>query len=272
LNDCDRDILRPGDALLRSVDVAVALKQIRYGREELEPGHCLARHRHLAAYAIVMLRGTFDQAGYAGRFRFVAGELLVQPTLDCHVNYMARARGATILRLPWPDSDELGGVYPLDDVDAIARAAERDVEQAAAMTLEQYRRSRARATPGDLPDLLAADLAAASVASSTMTSDRAASVASLADWARRIGVARETASRAFSLAFGVSARRFRAELHAREAWLRIVRTRDPLADIAVSTGFADQAHMTRSVGNMTGASPARWRRDVRVASYLRSYA
>lgn len=234
----------------------VALKQIRYGRERLEPGHCLPRHRHLAAYAIVMLRGTFDQAGYAGRFRFVTGELLVQPTLDCHVNRMARTSGATILRLPWHDADDLGGVYPLDDVDAIARAAERDVHQAAAVAREQCRRSRARSTPGDLPDLLATDLAASKVTS-------------LRSWAERTGVARETASRAFSSAFGVSARRFRAELQAREAWLRIVRTTDPLVDIAVSTGFADQPHMTRSVGRLTGASPVSWRRDARVASFRR---
>ena len=44
-----------------------------------------------------------------------------------------------------------------------------------------------------------------------------------------------------------------------EAWLAIARTHTPLAAIAADTGFADQAHMTRSVKDVTGASPGAWR-------------
>src|SRR6185436_1839453 len=87
-------------------------------------------------------------------------------------------------------------------------------------------------------------------------------VASLSDWAEHRGVARETVSRAFSAAFGVPARQFRTELRARDAWLRIVRTRESLAQIAAATGFADQAHMTRNIRALTGASPATWRLPV----------
>lgn len=82
-------------------------------------------------------------------------------------------------------------------------------------------------------------------------------------------MARETASRAFTAAFGVPARQFRSELRARAAWLQVVRTRDSLAAIAVATGFADQAHMTRHVRALTGASPARWRRDPRAQDLRR---
>src|SRR5262249_43079772 len=95
-------------------------------------------------------------------------------------------------------------------------------------------------------------------------------VSSFARWAARIGVARETVARAFSTAFGVSARQFRAELMARAAWLRIVRTRDSLAQIALASGFADQAHMTRGVHQLTGASPAVWRRDQRTLGFCRA--
>jgi AraC-like DNA-binding protein len=97
-------------------------------------------------------------------------------------------------------------------------------------------------------------------------------VASLARWAALLGLARETVSRAFSAAFGVSARQFRAELRARAAWLRIVRTRERLAEIAAASGFADQAHMTRSIRQLTGASPAAWRRDPMTRAFCREPA
>jgi AraC-like DNA-binding protein len=232
------------------------LKTIAHGREVLSPGYSVPRHRHLAPYAIVVIRGAFDQVGYAGRLRLVAGDLLVQPTLDAHSNAMPRTCGATILRLPWHDIDDLGGAFALRDVDTIARAAERDIVQAVHLVRAQQGEAARRSTVLDLPDLLATDL----------IENR---VASLERWAIDAGITRETASRAFTRAFGVSARQFRAELRARAAWLRIVRSHEALAEIANATDFADQPHMTRHVQRLTGQSPAAWRRDARVAMFRR---
>jgi len=225
LNDCD-------------------LKTIAAGREQLPGGHDLPRHRHRDAYAIVVLRGRFAQTCYAGRLRVVVGDLVIQPTLDTHAN-QTPSPGVAILRLPWPDVDR-GGVLALADPDAIARAAERDVRAAAALAREQADAGSPRPCGHDLPDLLAAAIGRGEVAS-------------LAAWAREAGVARETAAREFTAAFGVSARAFRCELRARAAWLRIVRTSEPLAAIAHATGFADQPHMTRHVHALTGRAPAAWR-------------
>jgi AraC-like DNA-binding protein len=231
------------------------LKTIVPGSEELAPGHDLERHRHLQSYAIVLIRGTFDQVGYAGRVRVQTGDLLIQPTLDAHSNRMPGGRGATLLRLPWSDVDGLGGVFELPDPDAVIRVAERDVGEAAGVARAQWTlQPRPRRPANDLPDRLAAEIVEGRVAS-------------LARWAALLGLARETASRAFSAAFGVSARQFRAELRARAAWLRIVETREPLAAIAAASGFADQAHMTRSVRQLTGGSPAAWRRDPRTRAF-----
>ena len=236
---------------------ALALKTILAGREDLPPHHHVPRHRHLQPYAIVLIDGQFDQVSYAGRVRVAAGELLVQPTLDAHANHMPGGRGARILRLPWADVDGLGGVYALTDLDAIVRAAERDVREAGALARTQCVPARRRTPATDLPDLLAAALVAGDVAS-------------LAGWSAQRGVARETVARGFSTAFGVSARQFRAELKARDAWLRIVRTPDSLAAIAAAAGFADQAHMTRGVRALTGAAPAAWRRDRRASEFRRA--
>jgi AraC-like DNA-binding protein len=233
------------------------LKTVVPGSEDLAPGHHLERHRHLQPYAIVLIRGTFDQVGYAGRVRVRAGDLLIQPTLDAHSNRMPGSQGATLLRLPWSDVDGLGGVFTLPDPDAVVRAAERDIGEAAAVARMQWALHPApRGAANDLPDRLAAELVEHRVAN-------------LALWAAQLGIARETVSRAFSTAFGVSARQFRAELRARAAWLRVVRTRERLAEIAAASGFADQAHMTRSVRELTGASPAAWRRDHRARAFCR---
>lgn len=233
----------------------MALKSIAHGLEHLAAGHDLPRHRHLAPYAIVVVVGSFEQDGYAGRVRVRAGDLLVQPTLDAHANRMPRGRGATILRLPWPDADDLGAVHALPDLDAIVRAA-HDLRAALAALRAQLPRAPRRAAANDAPDQLASALARGGVPS-------------LAAWACAFGVARETLSRDFTSAFGVSARQFRAELRARAAWLRIVRTRTPLATIAAATGFADQAHMTRHIRALTGSSPTAWRHDPRADALRR---
>lgn len=214
------------------------------GRERLATGLHKPRHQHLLPYAIVILRGSFDQTSYHGRVRVAAGDLLVEPTLDYHENRMVSA-GAEILRLPWHDVDE-GACYALTDVDAIARAAERDVREAIALARAH---GPARRVANDLPDDLALALRDG---------------VEIRGWAEARGVVRETLSRSFTRAYGVTARRFRLEMQARAAWLAAVRSPRSLAAIASETGFADQAHMTRAVRALTGLSPARWRRDPRV--------
>jgi AraC-like DNA-binding protein len=225
LNECDR------------------LKSVRGGRERLPAGYHLPRHRHHEAYAIMMVGGKLAQVGYAGRIVLETGQLLVQPVLDCHANEMV-SPGADILRLPWPDV-AVGGLFALRDPDAVIRTAERDPRAAAQLAHAMCAAQLSAKT--DLPDELACALA----------DDR---VESLREWAAERGLARETVSRAFTRAWGIDARRYRSELRARKAWLRITTTSESLASIALATAFADQAHMTRSVRELTGRSPGAWRR------------
>jgi AraC-like DNA-binding protein len=100
----------------------------------------------------------------------------------------------------------------------------------------------------DWPDLLLTELA------------RNAST-EIGAWAEVNGLARETVSRGFATAYGITPSVLRAELRARAAWLRITRGSDCLCRIAADTGFADQAHMTRWIHRITGAPPAVWRRN-----------
>jgi AraC-like DNA-binding protein len=202
----------------------------------------------LRAYATVVLAGSFEESGYIGRICATAGDVLIHPALDCHANRMISA-GVTLIRLDWPDARGNGGLYRLDEVDELARAAEKDVTEATHL-LECALQTKSSPSPGcrdDWPDLLLADLA------------KNAAI-EIGAWAEANGLARETVSRGFTAAYGISPSALRAELRARTAWLRITRGTDCLCKVAVDTGFADQAHMTRWIHRITGAPPGVWRR------------
>lgn len=215
------------------------LREVKPGRETVPRGLVMPRHRHLDAYALIVIAGSIDQASYAGRVRLRAGEILVQPTLDCHSNGTS---GAQVLRLPWPEVEGLGGAYRLDNLDEIVRTAERDAHDASLMAQASVARMSACASADDWPDLLANDLARGSA-------DR------LLDWAERHGLQPETVSRGFARAYGIGPAAFARELKLRAAWLRVARSRATFATIAAETGFADQAHMTRTMRAVAGTTP-----------------
>ena len=231
-------------------------RRITPGIETVASSHSLPRHRHLSAYATVVLAGSLEEAGYAGRIRATAGDVLIHATLDCHANRLASA-GLKLLRLEWHDLSGAGGLYRLDDVDEVARIAEKDVMEASLLLESSLQRQRIP-SPGrknDWPDLLLGDMAADSAMQ-------------IGEWAEANGLARETVSRGFAAAYGIPPSVLRAELRARAAWLRVTRGSECLCQIAAETGFADQAHMTRWIHRISGAPPAAWRRNscVRKAS------
>ncbi|MGB6623453.1 MAG: AraC family transcriptional regulator [Candidatus Acidiferrales bacterium] len=223
-------------------------RHITPGIETLHHSFSLPRHRHLRAYATVVLAGNFVESGYIGRLYATAGDVLIHPALDCHANPTVSA-GVKLLRLHWPDTTGVGGLYRLNNVDPLVRTAEKDLNDAI-LHLEQALDERCLPALGrknDWPDLLAMDLT------------QNASV-EIGAWAETNGLARETVSRGFAAAYGIAPAVFRSELRARAAWLRVTRGSDRLCTIAAEMGFADQAHMTRWIHRITGAPPAAWRR------------
>jgi AraC-like DNA-binding protein len=217
------------------------------GIDRLPSSFSLPRHRHLQAYATVVLAGGFLESGYAGRIFATPGDVLVHPTLDCHANQMISA-GVKLIRLNWPDNSKAGGLYRLNELDEVARISEKDVK-GAALLLEYLLTNKCRPSPGiknDWPDLLL----------SALVSDAPTEIG---EWAETNGLARETVSRGFALAYGVTPHVLRAEWRARSAWLRVRHGSDSLSQIATDTGFADQPHMTRWIHRITGAPPSAWR-------------
>jgi AraC-like DNA-binding protein len=217
-----------------------------FGRELCDSGD-LPRHRHSAGYMTLILAGGYDEAGDVGRFRVRPGDLLVHRSFEAHRNAFG-LRSAEVINLPLVDLPHLAALNRVADPDFVARLAERDPEAAARAAAET-------AAPADgeddWPDALAAALRSRP------------ELFRIGFWASERGLAPASVSRGFRRVFGTSPERYRAEARARIAWSRIVGTGQALAAIACDVGFADQAHMTRCVHNVTGRPPSRWRRPAK---------
>lgn len=204
----------------------------------------LDRHSHDAAYAAVVVAGSYEEAGDQGRFRVEAGGVLFHDRFEAHLDRFSRA-GAVILNLPLATGCAFKpGSARLADPDSIVIAAERNPVEAAALLLS--RTQDATPHPIDWQD----ELAAAMMQDYSLV---------LSTWAQEKRLASWVVSRGFAQVFGISPEAFRARTRARRAWKAIRSTQTPLAEIALDSGFSDQAHMTRSVKQMTRMTPGKWR-------------
>lgn len=201
----------------------------------------MVRHRHAEGYVALVLSGGHVEAGDRGRLRVEAGQAVFHRAHESHQNEFFAA-GARVLNLPLPAAGIGEVLGHVDDPDAIARLAERDPGRAAELLRRTFRPSSARLN--DWPDLLAAALAADPNLG-------------LAEWADRMGIAPQSLSRGFRRAFGTSPKRYRLELRAQHALHRLPGWQGTMAALAAETGFADQAHLTRALVDLTGLPPGR---------------
>ena len=216
---------------------------IRAGREIWQSGQRIERHRHDRAYVAVVLSGAYEEFGNRGCLRVVAGDVLLHGAFDAHLNRFPRS-GAVILNLLDPAPLPAVAMGRIADLDAVARTAERDPYAALMLLREQLQ--PLEPAPADWTEALARHLLADPQCC-------------LSRWAREQGLRPETVARGFRKVFGVAPARFRAEGRAHRAFEMIVRAEAPLAEVAATTGFADQAHVTRAVRALTGYSPGAWR-------------
>jgi AraC-like DNA-binding protein len=202
----------------------------------------MERHRHVHGYAALVLAGGYVEAGDRGRFDARAGQVLIHGAWESHMDAF-RGAGAVVLNLPFAGGTTFGAGR-VDDPDALARTAERDLVAAALLldeTLEPF-----EAAMDDWPDRLAAAL-------------RRDPGLALEGWAAGEGLKPETVSRGFRQAFGTTPKRYRAEQRGLAAVRALERRDDPPAALAAELGFADQAHMSRAVTALTGLTPGRLR-------------
>lgn len=217
-------------------------------RPETLRGGGIIRHRHATPYVAIVLCGSYEEAGDAGRFRVGAGDVLVHGAYSAHCDVVGQAK-TMVLNLAAPPDKILSPRGRASDPDLLAVIAERDPVAASIALAEMFEPVVAREAD-DVDDLAALLIA--------NTDTR------IGAWSEARRCARETLSRRFRRLYGIDAAQFRSEARARRAWRLIVGTTLSLADIAAASGHADQAHMTRAVKALTGAPPGAWRRVTKV--------
>jgi AraC-like DNA-binding protein len=85
----------------------------------------------------------------------------------------------------------------------------------------------------------------------------------LKDLAEMVELSLSHFGRAFRESFGMPPHRWHLNARIGRAQQLLLETTLPLADIALTTGFADQSHFTRSFRRQVGLTPALWRRERR---------
>lgn len=81
------------------------------------------------------------------------------------------------------------------------------------------------------------------------------------DLANVVALSRSHFSRAFKHSVGFSPMEYVVVRRVERAKAMISGTREPLAEVALACGFADQAHLNRRFRDIVGISPGRWRRS-----------
>lgn len=204
------------------------------------PWEDLARHRHDHGFTALVLRGGYVEAGDTGRHRVEAGDVVVHRPFESHLDQFD-GRGAEVLVLPlaagWKGPVRGRAAEP----DLIVRTAERSPEDAAALLMDGLKPTTPQTD--DWPDLLAQAL-------------RADPSLRLEAWAEAAGLHSASVSRGFRQVFAVTPAAYRLAQRAHLAVAGLAQASAPLAAIAQDCGFADQAHMTRAVVQLTGSTPS----------------
>ena len=215
------------------------------GPQTMGAGERHARHRHRGAYAALVLRGSYEEAGIGGRFHLREGDILFHAAFEGHRDHIG-ANGAAILNLPLPPDAAIGFTLARHRAfDRLVALAGRDLGEAAALLRDAA--EPVAVSVSDWPDMLVRDL---------WRDPRL----SLSCWSARNGLAPETLSRGLGRLYGVTPAALRGEIRAHKAWTALMRTTKPLATLAADMGFADQAHMTRAITRLTCHPPGHWRR------------
>jgi AraC-like DNA-binding protein len=201
-------------------------------------------HIHKRAYAALVVSGCYEEAGDSGRHLVQAGNVVLHEAFEAHLDRIPRL-GATVVNVPLPAQYAFrSGVATVDDPDEIVRLVEKGDSEAAALLLWSGEITDPEFQ--DWPDELAASL----TQNASLNFSRWSEVKGISGW---------DVSRGFAKVFGISPCAFRARARTRQAWRAIRTANTPLSAIAAHFGFADQAHMTRSVKTLTGKCPSAWR-------------
>ncbi len=214
-------------------------------------GEVCRAHRHEGAQISLLLSGGYQEDGSAGRVAAHDGLLTGKPAGFEHETVFGDL-GALILSVNLDEAPFLK-TY----VAGQSPAGVRNVLLAKAAAGDLDRLVPTRFDPSARADLVVLPPAWLEQAHYTLGTQAESSIHGLA---RKAGMHPVTFSRLFRDALGRPPIVVRQSCRAARALQAIIRSTAGLIEIALDSGFADQAHMTRAVRQITGYPPARLRR------------
>jgi len=228
------------------------VRDVRYDTHEVH-----ARHGHDLLQIGIILRGAVGEdvrgVGYHGS----AGDIVVKPAGTMHANTF---EGVRIVSL---DCDPALLDFPLSEhlwhrSTAATAAALRLVSQFLDGTLAE---ETVEELVGALPSPVTSNRPLAARAA-RLLDECFTEPLSVERVARILGVHRVYLARVFRLQWRCSPREYVRHLRVRAAAHALASTERPLSDIALDSGFSDQAYMSRTFARAVGMTPAAFRRLV----------
>lgn len=215
-----------------------------------EPGEMCRAHRHDGAQISLLLSGDYREDGSAGQVRAHDGALTGKPAGFEHENVFGDF-GALILSV---NLDEAPFLKTYVAGNSLAGVRNSLLATAAVGQLDRLVPAVCDASEAEDTVARAPWLEQAHDSLSAAGRTRSHRLASMA------GLHPVTFARLFRSAFGRSPTVVRQSCRTARAMQAIIRSSADLTGVALDTGFADQAHMTRTVSQITGYPPARLRR------------
>lgn len=251
---------------------ALDLGRFRVAAADFGSGLRIPSHFHPRACVSVVLSGRYLQRFPSRAFDCPSGGVIAKPAEERHADEWLAPRSRHVIIEPDTRHHEaLGPVRGL--VDGI-----RHTRSAAALTLGR-RIDRELGDPDDLTPLAVESLVLELLVVLQRETDAARDEPpawllrtrdrlhdsfrdppGVDDLAADAGVHPSHLSRTFSRYFGTSLGAYQRGVRLEAAKAALATTSDPIAAIAVRTGFSDQSHLTRQLRAATGLTPAAFRR------------
>ncbi|HJP59680.1 MAG TPA: helix-turn-helix transcriptional regulator [Gemmatimonadaceae bacterium] len=214
-----------------------------------EAGTALASHRHALPYVAIVIDGAYFESSADGVYWCEPGSLIVHPPLHLHTNRFGERR-VRVLNLTLPPSAFRSPPSHF----AVARLPLR----LCTMLLHSPHLPEVGELLSECEPVVAESRA--TITESAAAILRSNPLAKVGAIARLLGVSREHLSREFSAYYGMSLSQFRGERRLRNALNLLASDPRSLTRIALDAGFADHAHMARSVSAAVGRPPSAIRR------------
>ncbi len=236
------------------------------------PPTTLPKHVHDRAFFCMLLDGELENDYGSERLAFQPSALIFHPAETVHTSLIGR-RGARIFTVDasndWIARAEAHGVMPRrptalarQDLSS-ARRLLRELRQASPCSLLAVEGLVLELLAGAVrPERTVADDPAWLDSAHDLVRSEFAQPLTLTDIAARIGAEPARLSVAFRQRFGQSLGDFLRTLRVQRV-CDALDTDQPLADIALAAGFADQAHCTRIFKLRIGVTPGAYRRALR---------